>query len=71
FIDESKLGIYAKSIDSALNRIELGIKEAIEFIGKAKKLHDNLESYYVDAMDFTSLEKYQEELIKEVEDFLY
>ncbi len=71
FIDESKLDIYAKSIDSALNRIELGIKEAIEFIGKAKKLHDNLESYYVEAMDFPSLEKYQEQLIKEVEDFLY
>ncbi len=32
----------------------------------AKKLHDNLEKYYVDAMDFSALSKYAENLADEI-----
>ncbi len=71
FLNNKKLGKYAKNIDSARNRIEDGIIDAVDFIRKAKKLHDELEAYYVEAMDFTASEKYQAQLIKEVEDLLY
>ncbi len=38
--------------------------EAITLLSQAKKTHDKLESIYVDAMDFSSLEKYCENLSK-------
>ena len=36
------------------------IKSAIEYLKKAKAVHDELEKYYVKAMDFTELLKYAE-----------
>lgn len=70
FVDKSILGLYAKNINSAQNRIEEGLKEAVELISKAKKLHDELESFYIPTMDFRALDIYQQELIEEVADIL-
>ncbi|NLB89079.1 MAG: hypothetical protein GX790_07635, partial [Syntrophomonadaceae bacterium] len=70
FINVTTLDKYAKQIDSAQNRIELGIKEAVNFIIKAKALHDELESYYIPAMDFEAMEKYRQELVAEILELL-
>ncbi len=70
FIDDSILDTYAKNIDSAQNRIELGIKEAVSFITKAKGLHDELESYYTPAMDYEAIDSYRQELIAEITELL-
>ncbi len=42
------------------------LAEALRYQQKAKALHDALEQYYIDAMDFDSLAEYTERLIKNV-----
>ena len=39
------------------------LEEAIRWLGKAKALHDALERYYIDAMDFDGMEAFSEKLI--------
>ncbi|MDD2619293.1 MAG: hypothetical protein PHC92_01280 [Syntrophomonadaceae bacterium] len=42
-------------LDNARKRFASGISEAVSHIGRAKKYHDELESFYVPAMDFESI----------------
>ncbi|NLO20554.1 MAG: hypothetical protein GX119_00940 [Syntrophomonadaceae bacterium] len=71
-LDRSVLGPYAKSIAACRDRMEVGIKEAVNFIVQAKKAHDELEAYYIPAMDFEAIntlgDKLQQELWLEVQD---
>lgn len=39
------------------------------FLSEAKRLHDKLEDYYKEAMDFTAVDKKREEIIKEISKF--
>jgi hypothetical protein len=62
--------------DAALDgkqRIRFNQKAAIQFIGdgvalldKAKKVHDELEQIYIDAMDFEKVDKITEDLCREI-----
>lgn len=70
FIKGSILDKYAKYINSAQDRITLGLKEAVSFIIKAKNLHDELENYYIPAMDFDAVEVYRQEVMAEILDLL-
>lgn len=67
----SHLDIHAKHIAAGSDRMEAGFKAAIDFIARAKKAHDELESYYIPAMDFDSINhlraELQEELRQELE----
>ena len=42
------------------------LNEALKYQEKAKALHDALERYYIDAMDFDSLAEYSERLIRRI-----
>lgn len=42
------------------------MKEGTEYLAEAKRLHDELEVYYVSAMDFAGINKKTEELIQEI-----
>lgn len=42
------------------------VNEAIKKLEKAKNIHDELEKYYVEAMDFESLASYSEDIIKDI-----
>ncbi len=57
---------YAKLIFNARDRFDSGIKEAISFIQTAKEYHDELESYYIPAMDFEAIEKLKDRLVDEI-----
>lgn len=46
------------------------MKEAISYLAEAKELRDELESYYIEAMDFTIVDEIQEDLLTEIELFL-
>jgi hypothetical protein len=46
------------------------MKEAISYLAEAKELRDELERYYVDAMDFTKVEEIQQNLLSEFELFI-
>ncbi|MEA1960648.1 MAG: PRK06851 family protein [Bacillota bacterium] len=66
FIDDSILDANARNFALAKERFENGIQEAVHFIEQAKNLHDNLESYYVPAMNFDKITTIQEELFEKL-----
>ncbi len=54
------------TLDSALKAKKNAIKTASEHLKTAKELHDILESYYIDAMDFDALNEYTSKTVKEI-----
>lgn len=66
FLDQSALDSGAKVIFSSRERFEAGIRAAIAQIKTAKDFHDELESYYVPAMDFERIEEVRQELLEEL-----
>ncbi|MDQ0230006.1 PRK06851 family protein [Metabacillus malikii] len=46
------------------------MKEAISYLAEAKELRDQLEAYYIDAMDFSKVEEIQQLIIQEIEDLV-
>ncbi|GGH87029.1 energy-coupling factor transporter ATP-binding protein EcfA2 [Pullulanibacillus pueri] len=56
-----------------IERVESGYKtqmqEGIRHLKQAKALHDKLEAFYVEAMDFTAVKQKQEALIEEILNF--
>lgn len=70
FINEEHLAPYAKYIDAAHNRIEIGIQDAVNFIAQAKNLHDELEGCYIPAMDYAAVDAYRQELTSKIIELL-
>jgi hypothetical protein len=66
FINKTSIDASAKFICNAFNRFEEGLKDAISIIQTAKKNHDQLETYYVPAMDFEKMTTYRNELLEEI-----
>lgn len=66
FASKSLIDSYAKLIHSAQERVDTGIKDAVRFINTAKKYHDELESFYIPAMDFTAIEEMRQNIFKQV-----
>lgn len=62
FINKASLEVYQKSITSAEERVKSGLLAAVSSIKAASQYHDELESYYVDAMDFEALGQLRENL---------
>ena len=54
------------TLDSALKAKKNAILMAEGHLKTAKELHDRLESYYIEAMDFESLNDYTSEIVKEI-----
>lgn len=57
FVDKEKLAAYADDIDAARAGYKAAIDREIYQLGLAKKLHDELERYYVPHMDFAAIEE--------------
>ena len=62
----SVLSPQAKAIAECRDRMENRIKEAVAFIAQAKKAHDELEAYYIPAMDFEAIENLGDQLQQEL-----
>ena len=56
-LNSELLAARAKLIFSASHRYSQGITEAVQLIQTAKKWHDELETYYIPAMDFEAIEQ--------------
>lgn len=69
-VKKSLIAPYEKNITSARQRFENGIQDAISFIQEAKDYHDQLESYYIPAMNFAAVEEIRQELGKQIEQIL-
>lgn len=57
---------YELEIKEVSKRYSSKMKEATAFLAKAKALHDDLEEYYVNAMDFEKVETLQKEINDEI-----
>ena len=55
-----------KNIASARERFASGIEGAVNFIRQAKAYHDQLESYYIPAMNFDAIETMRQDLSKQL-----
>lgn len=64
--NKSVIATYEKNIVSARKRFASGIDDAINFIRQAKAYHDQLESYYIPAMDFNAIETMRQDLSKQL-----
>lgn len=56
---------YAEQINEIKDRYSQKMKEATSYLAEAKALHDELEKYYVQAMDFTKVEAITEKILKQ------
>lgn len=63
-IDQEMINYDLKIIDELLNR-------GIYYLGRAKSTHDKLEEYYINAMDYTRLNEYTNEIINNLESIKY
>lgn len=66
FIRQDYLARYMPEIKDASDRYASLLDKAITHLKKAKALHDDLENYYVPAMDFEGINKKQEEILDRV-----
>ncbi|WP_226666484.1 PRK06851 family protein [Metabacillus litoralis] len=58
---------FASDIERTTKAYKGKMKEAIGYLAEAKKLRDELESYYIEAMDFIKVEEIQQSIINEIE----
>lgn len=65
-LDPGALNKAAGAIEAAARRFHESLEEAVAFIQQAKQLHDELEKFYVPAMNFTALEAYRQKLCEEL-----
>lgn len=61
---------YAVEIEEIKSRYSAKMKEATSYLVKAKALHDELEAYYVEAMDFDKVEEIKQDILKEIESLI-
>lgn len=64
--NKSVIDTYEQNIVSTRQRFNGGIGDAVSFISQAKAYHDQLESYYIPAMDFYAMETMRQDLSKEL-----
>lgn len=67
FLNRSELDLFAKNLSHCYDILELGIKEAVYSIEIAKKVHDELESNYIPAMNFEAIDNLRRQLQEEFE----
>lgn len=69
-LNTDKMAPRAKEIAEAEDHYAAGIRDAVNFIKTAKRLHDELEQYYIPAMDFDGIDelriRLQEELMEDL-----
>ncbi|MFW5998857.1 MAG: hypothetical protein ACOCP5_03805 [Halanaerobiaceae bacterium] len=68
-IDASIISGYSSAIKNSKKNFNLFLNKAISRLHRAKILHDELEEYYIKAMDFEELEKIQQNLIRNIFSF--
>ncbi len=68
FYDRDRMEPYEKHFESNRSLIDGIAESAREMLENAKQVHDEMEGYYADAMDYDELEKVREKLYDEIED---
>lgn len=71
FCDTSILNKYKESIEYDKNLFDELINKALFYIENAHKIHDDLESYYIKALDFSILNNAYNDLINKLEKYCF
>ncbi len=66
FLSKNEMGMHRNRLRFTSRARDEMLAEALKRLQEAKALHDELEKYYIDAMNFTALNKYGEKLIAEI-----
>lgn len=62
---------YKTELDSIIARYKKAVNTGIQYLSDAKALHDELESIYIDAMDFKIIDKMTQDLLNRMDDFFF
>ena len=62
-------GLYRSEIDYNLSEFDGLLNKAIDIIGGAKRLHDEMEAYYIPNMDFTAVQSRWDGTMKRILDY--
>ncbi|WP_028308543.1 PRK06851 family protein [Desulfitibacter alkalitolerans] len=62
----SRLSDYDKEVSECRERFWNSINRAINYIASAKKIHDELEKYYVPAMDFSKINEVRDRTLQKI-----
>ncbi|WP_413374977.1 PRK06851 family protein [Alkalihalobacillus sp. 1P02AB] len=57
---------FAKDIERTTKPYKDKMKEGVSYLAEAKALRDDLEAYYIEAMDFTKVDEIQKQLLAEI-----
>lgn len=66
FLDPDILDLYEKEIDSCKERFWDAYNRAIYYIGEAKKVHDEMEGYYIPNMNFAASNAKKDEILSRI-----
>lgn len=66
FINFKKIEDYKENMGKAMLSYRNAFETAIEFIKNAKKIHDEMESYYIPNMDFEAINRKREEILNKI-----
>ena len=57
---------YKKEIASCKERFWAAFKRAVHYIGEAKRVHDEVEGYYIPNMDFPAINAKRDEVLEKI-----
>ncbi len=66
FLDRDTIGAYKKRLDFNKKASAQLLGESIKLLEKAKNVHDKLESYYINAMDYNKLNEKTKDIINAI-----
>lgn len=66
FLSKNEMGMHKNRLRFTSRARDEMLAEALVRLREAKELHDELERYYVDAMDFAAVRVYTEKLLREI-----
>lgn len=66
FLDPEILDIYEKEIDSCKERFWEAYNRAVYYISQAKKVHDEMEEYYIPNMNFVKINEKRDEILNRI-----
>lgn len=66
FLDSDTLDIYEKELEDCKERFWEAYNRAIYYISEAKKVHDEMEEYYIPNMDFTAINAKRDETLQRI-----
>ena len=58
---------YEEELNNIISRYRANVNKGIQYLADAKALHDAMEKYYIDAMDFEKINEIQKELKEKLE----